>query len=48
VLKDEAERADFLATYGQALLRAYPQQAFGTVFAFRRIFAVAHKHESRD
>jgi trans-aconitate methyltransferase len=25
------------------LLRAYPRQAFGTIFAFRRIFAVAHK-----
>jgi trans-aconitate 2-methyltransferase len=43
VLKDEGERADFVAAYGNALLRAYPRQTFGTVFAFRRIFAVAHK-----
>jgi len=48
VLKDEGERADFLATYGHALLRAYPRAPFGTVFAFRRIFAVAHKNEGRD
>jgi len=26
-------------------LQAYPRQPFGTVFAFRRIFAVAHKLE---
>lgn len=43
VLEDEAERADFVAAYGKALLQAYPRQPFGTVFAFRRIFAVAHK-----
>ena len=43
VLKDEGERADFVAAYGSALLQAYPRQSFGTVFAFRRIFAVAHK-----
>lgn len=45
VLKDEGERADFVAAYANALLQAYPQQPFGTVFAFRRIFAVAHKSE---
>jgi trans-aconitate 2-methyltransferase len=43
LLQDETERADFIAAYGNALLRAYPRKAFGTVFAFRRIFAVAHK-----
>jgi trans-aconitate 2-methyltransferase len=43
VLTDEAERADFLAAYGQGLRQAYPRQPFGTVFAFRRIFTVAHK-----
>jgi trans-aconitate 2-methyltransferase len=46
VLKIEDERADFVAAYGDALSRAYPRQPFGTVFAFRRIFAVAHKLES--
>jgi trans-aconitate 2-methyltransferase len=45
VLTDEDERADFVAAYGSALLQAYPRQPFGTVFAFRRIFAVAHKLE---
>jgi trans-aconitate 2-methyltransferase len=43
VLTDEAERADFVAAYGKALLQAYPRHPFGTVFPFRRIFAVAHK-----
>jgi len=46
VLKGEHERADFLAAYGDALLRAYPRKPLGTLFAFRRIFAVAHKSES--
>lgn len=46
VLKSEDERADFVAAYGKALSAAYPRQAFGTVFAFRRIFAVAHKRGS--
>jgi trans-aconitate 2-methyltransferase len=44
VLQDENERADFLADYGRALLHAYPRETFGTVFAFRRIFVVAHKN----
>ena len=43
VLKDEGERADFVAAYAKGLLAAYPRQRFGTIFAFRRIFAVAHK-----
>jgi trans-aconitate 2-methyltransferase len=43
LLQVETERAEFVAAYGNALRQAYPRQAFGTVFAFRRIFAVAHK-----
>ena len=43
VLRDEGERADFVAAYGKALLQAYPRHPFGTVFALRRIFAVAHR-----
>ena len=43
VLKDESERDGFVAAYGEALSRAYPAHPFGTVFALRRIFAVAHK-----
>jgi trans-aconitate 2-methyltransferase len=46
VLQGEAERADFVAAYSNALLHAYPRQSFGTLFAFRRIFAVAHKKAS--
>ena len=45
VLTDEVELAEFVAAYGNALSLAYPRQVFGTVFAFRRIFAVAHKQE---
>jgi trans-aconitate 2-methyltransferase len=47
VLLGEDERADFVAAYGDALRLAYPRQPFGTIFGFRRIFAVAHKRASR-
>ncbi|MFF3512060.1 trans-aconitate 2-methyltransferase [Streptomyces sp. NPDC002573] len=40
-LGDEAE--EFLADYRTALREAYPPTAHGTVFPFRRIFAVATK-----
>jgi trans-aconitate 2-methyltransferase len=46
VLSGERERADFVAAYSHALSEAYPREPFGTVFAFRRVFAVAHKWES--
>lgn len=46
VLKGERELANFMTAYGIALSLAYPRQPFGTVFAFRRIFAVAHKPTS--
>lgn len=44
-LPDEL-RVEFEREYGERLAQAYPQQAFGTVLPFRRIFAVAHKRES--
>jgi len=34
--------AGFLAEYGAALRAAYPSGRFGTLFSFRRVFAVAH------
>ena len=37
------ERAEFEAEYGQRLRQAYPEQAFGTVLPYRRIFMVAHR-----
>jgi trans-aconitate 2-methyltransferase len=40
---DAEQAADFLAEYGERLRVAYPPQPFGTVFPFRRIFAVAHR-----
>jgi trans-aconitate 2-methyltransferase len=35
------QAADFLAEYGELVRAAYPQQAYGTVLPFRRVFAVA-------
>ena len=43
VLTDERERAAFLSAYARRLEQAYPRQPFGTVFPFRRIFAVAQR-----
>ena len=37
------DREEFLADYGAALRAAYPAQPFGTVFPFRRTFAVARR-----
>ncbi|MFB7126683.1 methyltransferase domain-containing protein [Kitasatospora sp. NPDC056273] len=39
-LADPADRAAFLAEYGRLLREAYPAGPHGTVFPFRRIFAV--------
>ncbi|MEV7775308.1 methyltransferase domain-containing protein [Kitasatospora sp. NPDC086791] len=39
-LADPADRAAFLAEYGRLLREAYPAGPAGTVFPFRRIFAV--------
>ena len=36
-------RAEFVLDYRALLAEAYPQQPYGTVLPFRRIFAVAHK-----
>ncbi len=33
----------FLAAYGQRLCAAYPAQAYGTAFPFRRLFFVARR-----
>lgn len=40
---DPAEQAEFLTDYGAALRVAYPQEPFGTLFPFRRTFAVGRK-----
>jgi trans-aconitate 2-methyltransferase len=39
-------RAEFMAEYGALLRKDYPQEAFGTVFPFRRVFVVAHKKQA--
>ncbi|MEU9363138.1 trans-aconitate 2-methyltransferase [Streptomyces avermitilis] len=38
-----ADAEAFVAEYREALREAYPATEYGTVFPFRRIFAVAHK-----
>ncbi|NEE22257.1 trans-aconitate methyltransferase, partial [Streptomyces sp. SID7499] len=40
---DPAARDAFLAEYRDLLREAYPPGPYGTVFPFRRIFAVARK-----
>jgi trans-aconitate 2-methyltransferase len=40
----DAEQADaFLRDYGERVREAYPPLPFGTVFPFRRVFAVVHR-----
>ena len=43
LLTDESDRAEFLDEYAAALRQAYPRESLGTVFPFRRTFAVGHK-----
>jgi len=40
---DADAAAGFLAEYGERLLAAYPPSSFGTMFPFRRVFAVARR-----
>jgi len=40
---DADQAADFLAEYGARVREAYPPRPFGTIFPFRRVFAVAHR-----
>jgi trans-aconitate 2-methyltransferase len=40
---DADQAGDFLADYGERIRAAYPPSPFGTVFPFRRVFAVARR-----
>jgi trans-aconitate 2-methyltransferase len=40
---DAGQEAEFLAEYAERLRAAYPPRPFGTVFPFRRVFAVARR-----
>ncbi|PPK94719.1 trans-aconitate 2-methyltransferase [Kineococcus xinjiangensis] len=40
---EEAEQEEFCAEYGALLRVAYPQEGFGTVLPYRRVFAVARR-----
>jgi trans-aconitate 2-methyltransferase len=39
----EGDAAQFSAEYAEALHTAYPRRAEGTLFPFRRVFAVGHR-----
>jgi trans-aconitate 2-methyltransferase len=39
---DDDQQTEFLAEYAERLRAAYPQQSFGTVLPYRRLFIVAH------
>ena len=38
---DEEQQAEFVAEYAERLRAAYPQESFGTVLPYRRVFVVA-------
>lgn len=40
---DAAQAAAFTSEYGERLREAYQPQPFGTIFPFRRVFAVVHR-----
>ncbi|HVT67275.1 MAG TPA: trans-aconitate 2-methyltransferase [Trebonia sp.] len=40
---NEEEAAEFTGEYGKRVLDAYPPRSFGTLFPFRRVFAVVHR-----
>lgn len=42
-LHTDAEREEFRTAYAAALRTAYPARPYGTIFPFRRIFAVARR-----
>ena len=42
-LRSEQDRDEFLSDYAAALRAAYPAQSWGTLFPFRRTFAVARR-----
>ena len=42
---DGSDRDEFLAEYAAVLNEAYPRQTFGTIFPFRRTFAVARRRD---
>jgi trans-aconitate 2-methyltransferase len=43
---DADQAAAFLAEYGARVLEAYPARSFGTLFPFRRVFAVIRRAKS--
>jgi trans-aconitate 2-methyltransferase len=44
---DGEQAAAFVREYGERVLEAYRPHSFGTIFPFRRVFAVLHRRGSR-
>jgi trans-aconitate 2-methyltransferase len=40
---DPGQAEEFVAAYGERVRAAYPHRPYGTVFPFRRVFAVARR-----
>ena len=40
---DEGQQSEFVPEYGERLRAADPQQSFGTVLPYRRIFVIARR-----
>ena len=45
---DEEQQAEFVAEYAERLRAAYPQESFGTVLPYRRIFVVRYSGRAAD
>jgi trans-aconitate 2-methyltransferase len=43
---DEEQAGDFVAEYAQRVRGAYRRCELGTIFPFRRVFAVVHRHQA--
>jgi len=44
---DEEQAAAFVGEYAERLRQVYRPRSFGTIFPFRRVFAVVHRHSAR-
>jgi trans-aconitate 2-methyltransferase len=45
---DDEQAAAFTREYGERLVEAYEPRSFGTIFPFRRVFAVVHRSAGTD
>jgi trans-aconitate 2-methyltransferase len=45
---DDEQAAAFLREYGERVRQAYQPHPFGTIFPFRRVFCVLHRHDRQS